>query len=51
MAQTTLNLPLELRDEAEQWAGRQGVSLDEFVVWAVAEKVGGLKQTLDDPRY
>ena len=51
MAQTTLNLPLELRDEAEQWAGRQGVSLDEFIVWAVAEKVGGLKQTLDDPRF
>jgi uncharacterized protein (DUF433 family) len=51
MAPTTLNLPPHLRDEAEQWASRQGVSLDEFIVWAVAEKVGGLKQALDDPRF
>lgn len=51
MEPTTLKLPLYLRDEAEQWASRQGVSLDEFIVWAVAERVGGLKQALDDPRF
>lgn len=51
MAQKALNLPPQLKEEAERWANRQGVSLDQFVVWAVAEKVGGLKQALDDPRF
>lgn len=51
MATTPLNLPTLLKTEAEQWAHRQGVSLDEFVVWAVAEKLGELKQALDDPRF
>jgi uncharacterized protein (DUF433 family) len=51
MAESLLKLPLLLQEEAERWAGRQGVSLEEFIVWAVAEKVGGLKQGLDDPRH
>ena len=51
MATTPLNLPTLLKTEAEQWAHRQGISLDEFVVWAVAEKLGELKQALDDPRF
>lgn len=51
MAPTPLNLPSRLKEEAEQWATRQGVSLDAFVVWAVAEKVGELKQGLDDSRF
>ena len=51
MPHSALKLPPQLEDEAEQWANRQGVSLDQFVVWAVAEKVGGLKQALDDPRF
>jgi len=46
-----LKLPHLLQEEAERWAERQGVSLEEFIVWAVAEKVGGLKQGLDDPRH
>ena len=51
MGKTALNLPQQLEDEAEQWASQQGISLDQFVVWAVAEKVGGLRQTVDDPRF
>jgi len=51
MEQTTsypVNLPAQLKQEAETWAARQGVSLNEFILWAVAEKVGGLRQQLDD---
>lgn len=51
MAKAVWDLPPLLKQEAEQWASSQGVSLDEFIVWAVAEKVGGLKQALDDPRF
>lgn len=51
MAPTPLNLPSRLKEEAEQWATRQGVSLDAFVVWAVAEKLGELKQGLGDSRF
>jgi len=51
MAPTELNLPAQLKQEAEEWANRQGISLDQFIVWALAEKVGGLKQAIDDPRF
>jgi uncharacterized protein (DUF433 family) len=51
MAPTALNLPTRLKQEAEEWANRQGISLDQFIVWAVAEKVGGLKHAIDDPRF
>lgn len=51
MARTSLNFPAVLKEEAERLASGQGVSLNQFVVWAVAEKVGGLKQRLSDPRF
>jgi uncharacterized protein (DUF433 family) len=51
MAPTALNLPTRLKQEAEEWATRQGVSLDQFVVWSVAEKVGDLKHAIDDLRF
>ncbi len=51
MARYALNLPVALKQEAELVAKQQGVSLNQFIQWAVAEKVGGLKQTLDDPRF
>lgn len=51
MADSTLNLPALLQEEARELARRQGVSLDQFIVWAVAEKVGELRQRLDDPRF
>lgn len=51
MARYPLNLPVQLKQEAERWARQQGASLNQFVVWAVAQKVGELKQGLDDPRF
>jgi uncharacterized protein (DUF433 family) len=51
MARYALNLPTQLKQEAEAWASQQGVSLNQFILWAVAEKVGALKQQLDDPAF
>ena len=51
MARYPLNLPAQLKQAAEEWAARQGVSLNQFIMWAVAEKVGALGQDLDDPGY
>jgi uncharacterized protein (DUF433 family) len=51
MARYPLNLPAALKQEAEQWAANQGVSLNQFILWSVAEKVGTLKQSLDDPAF
>ena len=51
MARYPLNLPTQLKQEAEQYAGAQGVSLNQFILWAVSEKVGSLKQQLDDPAF
>lgn len=51
MARYPLNLPEQLKREAEQWAANQGVSLNQFIMWAVAEKVGALREHLDDPNH
>ncbi len=51
MARYPLNLPTQLKQESEKWAAAQGVSLNQFVMWAVAEKVGMLNASQDDPRY
>lgn len=51
MARYPLNLPSQLKEEAEKWAANQGVSLNQFIMWAVAEKVGALSQNLDDPAF
>lgn len=51
MGRYALNLPTQLKAEAEQYATQQGVSLNQFILWAVSEKVGSLKQQLDDPTY
>lgn len=51
MARYPLNLPAQLKQDAEQWAARQGVSLNQFIGWALAEKIGGLRQQLDDPAF
>lgn len=48
MARYPLNLPVQLKRDAEVWASRQGVSLNQFILWAVSEKVGALNQQLDD---
>lgn len=51
MARYSLNLPRDLKREAEDWAERQNVSLNQFIMWSVAEKVGELRQRLDDPAF
>lgn len=51
MTRYALNLPAELKRDAERLAKKQGVSLNQFILWSVAEKVGGLLQGLDDPNY
>ncbi len=44
MARYPLSLPIQLKQAAEECADRQGVSLNQFILWAVAEKVGELRQ-------
>lgn len=51
MARYSLNLPSQLKQSAEEWAARQGVSLNQFILWAVSEKVGALSQLMDDPEF
>lgn len=51
MSRYPLSLPLQLKQEAEDLAQRQGVSLNQFILWAVAEKVGALRVELADPAY
>ena len=51
MSRYPLNLPAELKKAAEEYAAEQGVSLNQFIMWAVAERVGALRQRLDDPNF
>jgi uncharacterized protein (DUF433 family) len=51
MTRYALNLPNELKRDAERLAKKQGVSLNQFILWSVAEKVGGLLHGLDDPDF
>jgi uncharacterized protein (DUF433 family) len=51
MTRYALNLPVNLKLEAEELASQQGISLNQFIMWAVAEKVASLRQTLDDPGF
>lgn len=51
MTRYALNLPTLLKRDAERLAKQQGVSLNQFILWSVAEKVGGLLQELDDPNF
>lgn len=51
MTRYALNLPNDLKKEAERLAKKQGVSLNQFILWSVAEKVGSLLQSLEDPNF
>ncbi|BAY23770.1 hypothetical protein NIES2100_35620 [Calothrix sp. NIES-2100] len=46
-----LNLPEQLRYEVEQLAQSQGISLDQFILWAVTEKVSMLKASFPQIAY
>jgi uncharacterized protein (DUF433 family) len=47
----SLNLPVALKHEAEEVAEQQGVSLNQLILWSLAEKVTSLKSKLDDPNF
>jgi uncharacterized protein (DUF433 family) len=51
MTRYALNLPVKLKQEAEELASRQGVSLNQFIMWSVADKVASLQHELDDPKF
>ncbi len=51
MSRYALNLPSQLKSEAEELAAQQGISLNQFIMWSVSEKVTSLRQTLDDPEF
>ncbi|MBN1452351.1 MAG: DUF433 domain-containing protein [Anaerolineales bacterium] len=51
MTRYSLSLPPALKREAEQLARKQGISLNQFILWSVAEKVGALAQGVDDPDF
>jgi uncharacterized protein (DUF433 family) len=51
MSRYALNLPANLKSEAEELASRQGVSLNQFIMWSVSEKVASLRQALEDPKF
>ena len=51
MTRYALNLPARLKQEAEELASRQGVSLNQFIMWSVADKVAALQHELDDPKF
>ncbi len=51
MARYPLSLPQQLKLEAEDLAGQQGVSLNQFILWAVAEKVGALRAEVGDAAF
>lgn len=51
MSRYALNLPANLKSEAEELASQQGVSLNQFIMWSVSEKVASLRQALDDPSF
>jgi predicted DNA-binding protein len=42
-AQYALRLPLSLRDKVEQLADQDGISINQFIATAVAEKIAALE--------
>ena len=51
MTRYALNLPRDLKREAEELASAQGISLNQFIMWSVSDKVASLRQNLDDPNF
>jgi uncharacterized protein (DUF433 family) len=47
----SLNLPVDLKREAEQVAEQQGISLNQMILWSLTEKVTSLKGKLNDPNF
>ena len=51
MTRYALNLPVDLKQEAEAIAKKQGISLNQFIMWSVSEKVATMRNELDDPNF
>lgn len=51
MSRYALSLPLQLKKEAEEWAAKQGISFNQFILWSVSEKLGALRSNVDDPDF
>lgn len=51
MTRYALNLPVDLKEEAQMLAKKQGVSLNQFIMWSVSEKVTSMRNELDDPNF
>ena len=51
MPRYALRLPQQLKQKAEELARQQGVSLNQFILSAVADKVGSLAEGLADPNF
>jgi uncharacterized protein (DUF433 family) len=47
----SLNLPVDLKHEAEQIAEEQKISLNQLILWSLSEKVTSLKGKLEDPDF
>jgi uncharacterized protein (DUF433 family) len=47
----SLNLPVDLKQEAELIAEQQKISLNQLILWSLTEKVTSLKGKLDDPDF
>jgi len=50
-ARYPLNLPTELKQAATRLAKQQGISLNQFFLWSISEKVSELKTSIDDPHF
>ena len=46
-----MNLPPQLQQQVEKWASLQGIDPEQFVVWAVSEKLDALNLPLEDPAF
>jgi hypothetical protein len=44
-----MNLPAYLQQEVEKWASSQGISVQEFIVQTIAQKVNQLNQQIGEP--
>ncbi|MGK7876725.1 MAG: DUF433 domain-containing protein [Xenococcaceae cyanobacterium] len=51
MVSYSVNLPFQLQQEVEQCARSQGIPLDQFILWAIAEKVAVLQHQFHDPSF
>ncbi len=44
-----MNLPSNLQKEVEKWASSQGISLEQFIIKTVAERINRLNQQVEEP--